>query len=345
VIAYSATLDVPRELVLFVAGLLRAERRRRGTRAGTRALTCFWQAVLVLRWFRDRTDAARLGRDHGVSRATAYRYLDEGIAVLAARAPDLHEALEQATADGLPYVILDGKLMEADRCTEKTVNVKGKLVDLWCSGKAQRHGGNIQAVFAPDGFPLWVSEVAPGSTHDLTVAREQVLAALYAVAKHLPTLADGGYDGAGAGVFTPVKKPDGRDLHVDNQTFNMLLRALRCLGERGFALLTQRWRTLQHITASPSRIGDITKAALALINFEHGRLAWKSLRSPQCGSPVPERRRAARFCRSAMSSVASFSVSSPGSASISLRRRVRARRRARIALRSASWWCRRIASW
>lgn len=200
-IAYSATLDVPRELVLFVAGLLRAERRRRGTRAGTRALTCFWQAVLVLRWFRDRTDAARLGRDHGVSRATAYRYLDEGIAVLAARAPDLHEALEQATADGLPYVILDGKLMEADRCTEKTVSVKGKLIDLWYSGKAQRHGGNIQAVFAPDGFPLWVSEVAPGSTHDLTVAREQVLAALYAVAKHLPTLADGGYDGAGAGVL------------------------------------------------------------------------------------------------------------------------------------------------
>jgi hypothetical protein len=43
---------------------------------GSRALTCFWQAVLGLRWF----------RDHGISRATAYRYLDEVIAVLADQA-------------------------------------------------------------------------------------------------------------------------------------------------------------------------------------------------------------------------------------------------------------------
>jgi hypothetical protein len=54
VIAYRATLDVQRELVQFVAKLLAAERRRRGTPAGSRALTCFWQAVLGLRWFRDR---------------------------------------------------------------------------------------------------------------------------------------------------------------------------------------------------------------------------------------------------------------------------------------------------
>jgi hypothetical protein len=60
---------------------------------------------------------------------------------------------------------------------------------------------------------------------------------------------------------------------VDNQTFNMLLRALRCLGERWFARLTGRWRTLQHVTASLGRIGDIAKAALTLIHFEHGRLA------------------------------------------------------------------------
>ena len=48
-----------------------------------------------------------------------------------------------------------------------------------------------------------------------------------------------------------------------------MLRSLRCLGERGFALITQRWRTLQHITASPRKIGDIARAALILIHFEH----------------------------------------------------------------------------
>ncbi len=82
-IAYRATLDVPRELAQFTAKLLRAERRRRATPRGSRALTCFWQAVLGLRWFRDSTTADALARDHGISRATAYRYLDEVIAVLA----------------------------------------------------------------------------------------------------------------------------------------------------------------------------------------------------------------------------------------------------------------------
>jgi hypothetical protein len=37
-------------------------------------------------------------------------------------------------------------------------------------------------------------------------------------------------------------------------------------------LLTQRWRTLQHVTLSPSRIGEIAKAALVLVHFEHGMI-------------------------------------------------------------------------
>ena len=62
-------------------------------------------------------------------------------------------------------------------------------------------------------------------------------------------------------------------INVNTRTYNMLLRALRCLGERGFALLTQRWRALQHVTASPTKIGDIAKAALVLTHFEHGYLS------------------------------------------------------------------------
>jgi hypothetical protein len=38
---------------------------------------------------------------------------------------------------------------------------------------------------------------------------------------------------------------------------------MRCRGERGFALLTTRWQALQHTTASPTKIGDFVKAALA----------------------------------------------------------------------------------
>jgi hypothetical protein len=55
----------------------------------------------------------------------------------------------------------------------------------------------------------------------------------------------------------------------DSRTRNALIRSLRGLGERGFALLTQRWTTLQNVTASPSRIGDIAKAALVLVQFDH----------------------------------------------------------------------------
>ena len=118
-IAYRATVDVPRELAWFAAGLLLAERRRRGTPEGSRALSCFWQAVLGLRWFRDRTAPDALARDHGISRATAYRYLDEVIAVLAAQAPDLRQALERARDEGLSHVILDGKIIPADRCRRR----------------------------------------------------------------------------------------------------------------------------------------------------------------------------------------------------------------------------------
>jgi len=102
VIAYRATLDVPRELAWFVAKLLLAERHRRGTPRGSRALSCFWQALLGLRWFRDRTTPDALARDHDISRATAYRYLDEVIAVLADQAPGLRQALERAKDEGLP---------------------------------------------------------------------------------------------------------------------------------------------------------------------------------------------------------------------------------------------------
>jgi hypothetical protein len=272
VIAYRATLDVPRELVQFVAKLLAAERRRRGTPAGSRALTCFGEAVLALRWFRDRTSPGALARDHGISRATAYRYLDEVIEVLAAQAPDLHQALERAKDEGFSHVILDGKIIPADRCKEPAISVKGQVIDLWYSGKAHTHGGNIQAVLAPGGFPLWVSPAEPGSVHDLTAARTHALPALYhAAATGLPTLADPGYDGAGIGILIPVKQPiDGRELDINNRTRNALQRSLRCLGERGFALLNQRWRTLQHITASPSKIGDIARAALVLTHFEYG---------------------------------------------------------------------------
>jgi hypothetical protein len=91
-----------------------------------------------LRWFRDRTAIGTLARDHGVSRATGYRYVDEMIEVLAAEAPELPDALARAMDEGAAFVILDGKVIPSDRCGEKAASVKGEAIDLWYSGKAQR---------------------------------------------------------------------------------------------------------------------------------------------------------------------------------------------------------------
>ncbi|WP_091301505.1 transposase family protein [Micromonospora halophytica] len=266
-------VDVPRELVRYLARLLAAERRARGTRRGTRALSCFYQALLVLIWFRKAEDKTLLGAGFGVSRATAYRYVAEGVAVLAAQTPGLHEALRRVADDGWSYVILDGKLFDCDRLAETTLSVKGDTIDAWYSGKHRDFGANIQAIMRPDGLPIWTSDAMPGHLHDLTCAQQQgITAALNwsAAELELPALANAGYDGAGHGIKTPVKQPtDGRRLALANRTTNRLLRGLRWQGERGFAILHGRWKALHHTTSSPRGIGDIVAAALHLTHFEY----------------------------------------------------------------------------
>ncbi|GAB2331862.1 IS5-like element IS470 family transposase [Streptomyces variabilis] len=263
-VTYVATLDVPRHVVDHLSRLLAAHRRRIGTPRGSRALGPFRQAVLVLRWFRERGCVHCLARDAGISQATGYRYLHEGIDVLAAQAPDLHEVLDHCRRTGMTHVILDGTLIETDRLA----GVRDNGNDWWFSQKHKAFGGNVQFLAAPDGAPLWVSDVEPGSTPDITAARIHALPALYkAAADGLPTLADKGYIGAGIGILIPVRRPKNQSeqaLCADTRTFNTLVRSVRALGERTAAELKQRWRTLQHVTLSPSRIGDIARAALVL---------------------------------------------------------------------------------
>ena len=150
-IAYRAMLDVPRELVREVTKLLRAERRARGTRTGSRALTCWYQALLVLAWFRNQGDIALVGAGFGVSRATAYRYRDEVIDVLAEQAPDLHDALHQVATGGWSHVVVDGKVFRTDRCAETTTSTKGETINAWYSGKHRAPAATYRRSCAPTG--------------------------------------------------------------------------------------------------------------------------------------------------------------------------------------------------
>ncbi|WP_371656731.1 MULTISPECIES: transposase family protein [unclassified Streptomyces] len=264
-VSHRAMPDVPRPVVEYLARLLAGHRRVIGTRRGTRALGSFLQAVLVLRWFRDHRCVHCLARDAGISQATGYRYLHEGIDVLAAEAPGLAGVLEQGRRKGLPFVVLDGTLIRCDRVAGETE----RGTDLWYAIRIKRFAGNVQFLAAPDGTPLWVSDVEPGSTHDLAAARIHALPDLYQAARDgLPTLADIGYIGAGGGIHVPFRKhPDlPGDIGLGNETYNKLLRGLRFTGERAMAVLKQRWRTLQHVTLSPNRIGAVTQAALVLNN-------------------------------------------------------------------------------
>jgi hypothetical protein len=183
--------------------------------------TVYVQAVMVRRWFKEATDIRVLARDAGISIATAYRYLHEGIDVIATHAPDLPDVLAKGHREDWGFVCLDGTLIATDRCSAKSETGH----DLWYSGKHKQHGGNVQVVCDPTGYPVWVSLAEPGSTHDITCARIHALGALYkAAADGLPTLTDKGYVGAGIGIIVPTK---GHNLAADNQTRNQLITALR----------------------------------------------------------------------------------------------------------------------
>jgi len=151
VFTYSASCDVPEETLVAVTAWLLAHRRDIGTRFGRRAGTVRAQAKLVLRWFRGDALLRQLAAEAGIGISTAYRNLHEGIKVIAEQAPDLHDVLERDRREGWSHVSLDATLIEIDRVAARNENGH----HLWYSGKHKSHGGNVQIVADPSGFPVW----------------------------------------------------------------------------------------------------------------------------------------------------------------------------------------------
>src|SRR3954449_7874088 len=265
-----ARLDVSAPVLKAVTGWIARHRRRPGTRPGQRAATVHTQVVLVLRWLRRRLDLRTLALQARVSIATAYRYLHEGVDVIAGHAPDLAHVIADAGSAGVVFLCLDGTLIPPDRVAAR-VEVNGKPAHhLWFSGQHRAFGGNVQVVCDHTGFPLWVSAVRPGPTVDLTAARELVLPTLYPHAvRGLPVLADKGYTGAGIGVLVPYKNQPEGPLHINNRCYNQLITAMRAPAERANALLG-RWRALDRVTICPQRISAIAAAALVLTSLDRG---------------------------------------------------------------------------
>ena len=277
-VTYTAVLPVAEDTVQFVSALLAADRRKRRTRPKRRALGCYRQAVLILRWFLDGTRVAQLAADNEIGRSTAYRYLHEGIDILAAAAPGLRGALLAARAAGHPHVTVDGTLMRTDRCSvagpTARIDRPDRRVDLWWSGKHAAHGGNVQVIAAPDGWPIWTSGVRPGREHDTTALRAHPealpLLAAWTDEAHA-VLADLGYEGERNALTTPIKTPAGRRLTGDERCVNLLHAAVRAPAERGNSLLKTSFKALRRVSLCPWRIGAITAAALVLLHHMHDR--------------------------------------------------------------------------
>jgi DDE superfamily endonuclease len=231
-VTYTASLPVSEDTVVFVSALLHAERRRLGTRAGTRSLGCYRQAILVLRWLLDGTRIIQLAADNQVSRSTGYAYLHEALTVIAEQAPGLSSVLLAAKMAGYAHVNIDGTLIETDGC-----RIPGPTpgVDLWWSGKHDNHGGNVQVITAPDGWPLWTSPVRPGREHDTTALRTHDILPLLTVwtDDDLRVLGDLGYEGEQATITVAFKKPKNRSCTTIEQQFNRAHNAVRAIGERG----------------------------------------------------------------------------------------------------------------
>jgi hypothetical protein len=180
---YRAALPLSRQTLTFTAGLIRRHRASIGSL--WRKLNPGQQALLVLVHLRKGEPFAQVAAGFEVGTATAWRYVTETVALLAARAPRLRQAVRAAKKAGFPFVVFDGTLIRTDRVAADRP---------FFSGKHHRHGMNLQVIAGPAGQLLWVSGSLPGSVHDMKAAWtwgiEEELAAA-----GLPALADRGYQG------------------------------------------------------------------------------------------------------------------------------------------------------
>src|SRR5512140_2826046 len=214
---YRAALPLSRKTLTFVSGIIRRHRTSIGS--PWRALNPGQQALLVLAYLRKGETFAEVAAGFGVGTATAWRYVDETVALLAARAPRLRNAVREAKKAGHAYVVLDGTLIPVDRVAADRP---------FYSGKHKRHGMNLQVIASPVGDIVWVSGPLPGAVHDLTAARIWGILRELAAAG-LIVLADKGYHDAGDHIHTPYK---GRNKPASQKAANRAHAKLRGPGER-----------------------------------------------------------------------------------------------------------------
>ncbi|MDH6699848.1 hypothetical protein P3T26_004309 [Streptomyces sp. MAA16] len=87
----------------------------------------------------------------------------------------------------------------------------------------------------------------------------------------IPTLSDLGHQNTGADLRHPVKKPKGGELAEDAKAFNSVIRGIHGVAERANALHKVTCKALRRVSLDPKAITRITRAALVLLQMQHGR--------------------------------------------------------------------------
>ena len=130
-----AALRLSAQALSYAAGVIRRHREKIGS--AWRTLGPGRQAPLVLACLRNGGTFAELAAGFGAGTATAWRHVTQTIALLAARARQLRQALTGAKEAGHGYVVIEGTLILLDRVA----------ADRPCyPGKHRRHGMNVPVI-------------------------------------------------------------------------------------------------------------------------------------------------------------------------------------------------------
>jgi hypothetical protein len=243
---YRAALPLSRRTLVFVSGIIRRHRKAIGSL--WRKLDAGQQALLVLVYLKKGETFAQVAAGFGVGTATAWRYVNEALDLLAARAPKLRKAVRDAKRAGHAYVVVDGTLIPIDRVARDKP---------FYSGKHKKHGVNLQVIASPHGDVLWVSGGLPGSVHDKRA--EWIWGVLDELeAAGLAVLADSGYQGSKYAHLPYKKRKGGRILDSEREA-NRAHARLRAPGERANAQL-KSWGILRKARCCPTTIGKLARA-------------------------------------------------------------------------------------
>ncbi|HEY8113314.1 MAG TPA: transposase family protein [Actinomycetes bacterium] len=258
-LSYPATIPLSSRTLNHLADLIRQHRSQHRSR--WRRLAPSRQALLALAHLRNGDTYTRLAAGFEIGVATAWRYVQKAIALLAAAADDLTTAMDRIRK--LAYAILDGTLIPIDRVADQKP---------YYSGKHKRHGVNMQVIADASGRLVWASPALPGSAHDLSADRTHgIIDAL--TNANVMTFADKGYQGACGSVRTPFRRHRYRPkLSRRQKAVNKAHARICARGERAIATV-KTWKLLAKLRCCPRRATAIVQAILVLHRVETDRYA------------------------------------------------------------------------